>query len=102
MLQLYINCPKYVNSRKFIAYPETNLVIRRWYIKSCTWDSRTVVPDYAGNQFLSSLGNIESTKLAGLIIVSFILGDVLVYRVPVFCSVFYTPSCVTNRMCFIL
>jgi hypothetical protein len=24
MLQLYKNCPKYINSRKFIAYPDTN------------------------------------------------------------------------------
>jgi NAD(P)H-flavin reductase len=41
-------------------------------------DSRTVVlPDYSGNQNLSSLGNIESTRLAGLTVVSFTSGDVL-------------------------
>ena len=41
-------------------------------------DGRTVIlPDYSGNRFLSSLGNIESTKLAGLTIISFTTGDVL-------------------------
>jgi NAD(P)H-flavin reductase len=41
-------------------------------------DGRTVIlPDYSGNRFLSSLGNIESTKLAGLTIVSFTTGDIL-------------------------
>lgn len=41
-------------------------------------DGRTVViPDYSGNRFVSSLGNIESSGLAGLAIVSFTTGDVL-------------------------
>lgn len=41
-------------------------------------DGRTVVlPDYSGNRLLSSLGNIKSTNLAGLTIVSFTTGDVL-------------------------
>ena len=41
-------------------------------------DGRTVViPDYSGNRFVSSLGNIESTGLAGLTFVSFDTGDVL-------------------------
>lgn len=41
-------------------------------------DGRTlVIPDYSGNRFLSSLGNIESSGLAGLTIVSFTTGDVL-------------------------
>jgi hypothetical protein len=41
-------------------------------------DSRTVVlPDYSGNQNLSSLGNIESTKLDGFTVVYFKSGDVL-------------------------
>ena len=41
-------------------------------------DGRTIViPDYSGNRFVSSLGNIEMTPLAGLTIVSFTTGDVL-------------------------
>jgi ferredoxin-NADP reductase len=41
-------------------------------------DGRTVViPDYSGNRFVSSLGNIESSGLAGLTIVSFTTGDIL-------------------------
>ncbi|KAL4750348.1 hypothetical protein BDW72DRAFT_176016 [Aspergillus terricola var. indicus] len=41
-------------------------------------DGRTVVlPDYSGNRFLSSLGNIEASGLAGLTIVDFESGDVL-------------------------
>ncbi|KAH8806134.1 hypothetical protein F5884DRAFT_886701 [Xylogone sp. PMI_703] len=41
-------------------------------------DGRTVVlPDYSGNRFLSTLGNIEVTKLAGLTVVSFTTGDIL-------------------------
>lgn len=41
-------------------------------------DGRTVVlPDYSGNRFVSSLGNIEATGLVGLSIVSFTTGDVL-------------------------
>ncbi|PLB50081.1 hypothetical protein P170DRAFT_508319 [Aspergillus steynii IBT 23096] len=41
-------------------------------------DGRTVVlPDYSGNRFVSSLGNIEATGLVGLTIVSLTTGDVL-------------------------
>jgi len=41
-------------------------------------DGRTVVlPDYSGNRFLMSLGNIESAGLVGLTIVSFTTGEVL-------------------------
>lgn len=41
-------------------------------------DGRTlVVPDYSGNRFLMSLGNIQSTGLAGLTFVCFTTGDVL-------------------------
>lgn len=41
-------------------------------------DGRTVVvPDYSGNRFLMSLGNIESTKLAALTFMCFKTGDVL-------------------------
>lgn len=48
------------------------------FIRVSPSDSRTVViPDYSGNRFLTSLGNIESSGLAGLTIVSFTTGDVL-------------------------
>jgi ferredoxin-NADP reductase len=41
-------------------------------------DGRTIVlPDYSGNRFVSSLGNIEATGLVGFTIVSFTTGDVL-------------------------
>lgn len=41
-------------------------------------DGRTVVlPDYSGNRFMSSLGNIESSGLAGFTVISFETGDVL-------------------------
>ncbi|CBF70340.1 hypothetical protein AN6023.2 [Aspergillus nidulans FGSC A4] len=41
-------------------------------------DGRTVVlPDYSGNRFLSSLGNIEASGLAGFTIVDFESGDIL-------------------------
>lgn len=41
-------------------------------------DGQTVVlPDYSGNRFMSSLGNITSTPLAGLTIIDFKTGDVL-------------------------
>lgn len=41
-------------------------------------DGQTIVlPDYSGNRFVSSLGNIEATGLAGFTIVSFTTGDVL-------------------------
>ncbi|KAI0029845.1 hypothetical protein K488DRAFT_88327 [Vararia minispora EC-137] len=41
-------------------------------------DRRTlVVPDYSGNRHLSSLGNIQTTGLAGITIIDFSSGDVL-------------------------
>lgn len=41
-------------------------------------DGQTIVlPDYSGNRFVSSLGNIEATGLVGFTIVSFTTGDVL-------------------------
>lgn len=41
-------------------------------------DGRTiVVPEYSGNRFLMTLGNIESSKLAALTFVCFTTGDVL-------------------------
>lgn len=41
-------------------------------------DAQTVVlPDYSGNRYMSSLGNIMMTPLAGLTIVDFKTGDVL-------------------------
>ncbi|GAD93153.1 oxidoreductase, FAD-binding, putative [Paecilomyces variotii No. 5] len=41
-------------------------------------DGRTVVlPDYSGNRFLASLGNIEAGGLASFTIVSFATGDIL-------------------------
>ncbi|OJJ65810.1 hypothetical protein ASPBRDRAFT_189745 [Aspergillus brasiliensis CBS 101740] len=41
-------------------------------------DGRTIVlPDYSGNRYMSTLGNIESTGLAGFTIISFTTGDIL-------------------------
>ncbi|KAJ5897117.1 uncharacterized protein N7473_006516 [Penicillium subrubescens] len=126
------NCPKYINVRKLVAFPQTqpgiayrnqNLSpderlpdeVRDFildadtvfvasvynskketaaeypshagmnarsglpgFIRVSPSDGRTVViPDYSGNRFLTSLGNIESSGLAGLTIVSFSTGDVL-------------------------
>lgn len=36
-----------------------------------------VIPDYSGNRFMSSLGNIEYTPVASVLIVDFSTGDVL-------------------------
>jgi NAD(P)H-flavin reductase len=48
------------------------------FIRVSPSDGRTVViPDYSGNRFLSSLGNIESSGVVGLTIVSFITGDIV-------------------------
>lgn len=48
------------------------------FIRVSPSDGRTIVlPDYSGNRFVSSLGNIEATGLAGFTIVSFTTGDVL-------------------------
>ncbi|KAL3475782.1 hypothetical protein BJX99DRAFT_270922 [Aspergillus californicus] len=48
------------------------------FIRVSPSDGRSVVlPDYSGNRFMSSLGNIESSGLAAFTIVSFTTGDVL-------------------------
>lgn len=48
------------------------------FIRVLPSDGRSVVlPDYSGNRFMSSLGNIESSRLAGFTIVSFETGDIL-------------------------
>lgn len=48
------------------------------FIRVSPCDGRTIVlPDYSGNRFVSSLGNIESTGLAAFTIVSFETGDIL-------------------------
>lgn len=39
--------------------------------------STVVVPEYSGNRFVSSLGNIEASGLAALTVVCFASGDVL-------------------------
>lgn len=41
-------------------------------------NNRTIIiPDYSGNRFMSSLGNISATSMAGLTIVDFHTGNVL-------------------------
>ncbi|KAJ5387001.1 hypothetical protein N7509_009542 [Penicillium cosmopolitanum] len=48
------------------------------FIRVSPSDGRTIVlPDYSGNRFVSSLGNIEATGLVGFTIVSFTTGDIL-------------------------
>ena len=48
------------------------------FIRVSPSDGRTVVlPDYSGNRFMSTLGNIEASGTAGLTIASFTTGDVL-------------------------
>lgn len=48
------------------------------FIRVSPTDGRTIVlPDYSGNRFVSSLGNIEATGLVGFTIISFRTGDVL-------------------------
>ncbi|KAJ5898770.1 hypothetical protein N7495_003514 [Penicillium taxi] len=48
------------------------------FIRVSPSDGRTIViPDYSGNRFVSSLGNIESSGLVGLTIMSFTTGDIL-------------------------
>ncbi|KAF5360182.1 hypothetical protein D9758_011331 [Tetrapyrgos nigripes] len=51
---------------------------RKGYIRVSPSDGRTVVvPDYSGNRFLTSLGNIEASPLASLTFVSFTTGSIL-------------------------
>ncbi|KAF7712043.1 Uncharacterized protein PECH_005338 [Penicillium ucsense] len=126
------NCPKYINVRNLVSYPEsrakvlfdkpslsalerlpdkviefiqsadtvfmasifkpTPTIAQRYpahagmnarsglpgFVRVRPSDDRTVViPDYSGNRFVSSLGNIEATGLAGLTVVSFDTGDIL-------------------------
>ncbi|KAL4927665.1 uncharacterized protein BDV17DRAFT_292406 [Aspergillus undulatus] len=48
------------------------------FIRVSPSDGRTVVlPDYSGNRFMSSLGNIEASGVAGFTIITFETGDVL-------------------------
>lgn len=48
------------------------------FIRVSPDDGKSIVlPDYSGNRFVSSLGNIEATGLAGFTIVSFETGNVL-------------------------
>ncbi|KAL4950442.1 hypothetical protein BDW69DRAFT_202133 [Aspergillus filifer] len=48
------------------------------FIRVSSRDGRTIVlPDYSGNRFMSSLGNIEASGVAGFTIVDFESGDVL-------------------------
>lgn len=48
------------------------------FIRVSPSDGRTVVvPDYSGNRFMSTLGNIEASGTVGLTIVSFTTGDIL-------------------------
>lgn len=48
------------------------------FVRVSPSDDRTVIlPDYSGNGFFSSLGNIESSRSVGLTMVSFTTGDIL-------------------------
>jgi NAD(P)H-flavin reductase len=48
------------------------------FIRVDPCNNRTVIiPDYSGNRFMTSLGNISSTSMAGLTIVDFHTGNVL-------------------------
>ncbi|KAJ7028575.1 hypothetical protein C8F04DRAFT_63101 [Mycena alexandri] len=51
---------------------------RPGFIRVVPSDGRTVVlPDFSGNRFMTSLGNIEATPLASLTFVDFASGDIL-------------------------
>ncbi|KAG6832531.1 hypothetical protein H0H92_000160 [Tricholoma furcatifolium] len=51
---------------------------RKGFIRVSPSDGRTVVlPDFSGNRFMTSLGNIEATPLASLTFISFTNGSVL-------------------------
>ncbi|KAJ7252076.1 hypothetical protein B0H12DRAFT_622770 [Mycena haematopus] len=51
---------------------------RPGFIRVVPSDGRTVVvPDFSGNRFMTSLGNIEATPLASLTFVDFETGDIL-------------------------
>ncbi|KAG5650714.1 hypothetical protein H0H81_011295 [Sphagnurus paluster] len=49
---------------------------RKGFIRAMPSDGRTVgLPDFSGNRFMTSLGNIEATPFASSTIVSFTSGD---------------------------
>ncbi|KAF7322021.1 putative PNPOx domain-containing protein [Mycena kentingensis (nom. inval.)] len=51
---------------------------RPGFIRVAPGDGRTVyMPDYSGNRFLTSLGNVEATPLASLTFIDFVSGDIL-------------------------
>ncbi|KAJ6538798.1 hypothetical protein DFH09DRAFT_71247 [Mycena vulgaris] len=51
---------------------------RPGFVRVVPSDGRTViVPDFSGNRFMTSLGNIEATPLASLTFVDFVSGDIL-------------------------
>ncbi|KAJ7502454.1 hypothetical protein B0H11DRAFT_640201 [Mycena galericulata] len=51
---------------------------RPGFIRVVPSDGRTVVvPDFSGNRFMTSLGNIEATPFASLTFVDFVSGDIL-------------------------
>ncbi|KAJ7141140.1 hypothetical protein C8R44DRAFT_762813 [Mycena epipterygia] len=51
---------------------------RPGFIRVVPSDGRTVVmPDFSGNRFMTSLGNIEATPLASLTFIDFVSGDIL-------------------------
>jgi hypothetical protein len=48
------------------------------FVRVSPSDGRTLIlPDYSGNGFFSSLGNIEASRSVGVTIVSFTPGDIL-------------------------
>lgn len=48
------------------------------FVRVSPSDGRTIViPDYSGNRFVSTLGNIEATGMVGLTFVSFTTSDIL-------------------------
>ncbi|KAJ7049914.1 hypothetical protein C8F01DRAFT_1180916 [Mycena amicta] len=51
---------------------------RPGFIRVAPGDGKTVVlPDYSGNRFMTSFGNIEATSLASLTFIDFVTGDIL-------------------------
>ncbi|KAF8648100.1 hypothetical protein AX16_006409 [Volvariella volvacea WC 439] len=48
------------------------------FVRVSVSDGRTVyLPDYSGNRFMTSLGNIEATPYASLTFIDFVTGDIL-------------------------
>ncbi|TFK32247.1 hypothetical protein BDQ12DRAFT_617438 [Crucibulum laeve] len=51
---------------------------RAGFIRVRPSDGRTIIlPDYSGNRFMTSLGNIEATPVASLTFIDFLTGDIL-------------------------